>query len=87
MLLTDRLITLTKLEKKDHLDRKIGSEKKVIPIFSGIELEPFLKNDMSRELMRKELCLTENHFVIGTVARLVSIKNHGLIISASSGFK
>jgi glycosyltransferase involved in cell wall biosynthesis len=86
-LFTDAQITLTNREKQDYLARNIGAPEKFFPLFSGIDLTPFLHPKRTRLEMRKELGLDESCFVAGTVARLDPIKNHHLIISAAENLK
>ncbi|MDD5674537.1 MAG: glycosyltransferase family 4 protein [Chitinivibrionales bacterium] len=80
---TDALITLTRREKQDYLDRHIGPAAKIYPIYSGIPLEPFLTGKKPRAQVRAQLGISETEFVCGTVARLVAIKNHALIVEAA----
>ena len=82
MLFTHTLITLTNQEKQDYLDHHIGPAKKIVTVFSGIPMEPFLHPSKNRMQMRQELGLSSTAFVAGCVARLVPIKNHSLIIDA-----
>jgi glycosyltransferase involved in cell wall biosynthesis len=80
---TSALITLTKKERDDYLERKIGTPETIVPILSGIDLQPFLQNDFDKASVRKELGLPIDGYIAGTIARLVSVKNHELIISAA----
>lgn len=77
------LITLTHKERDDYIERHIGSEDTIFPIFSGIHMEPFIHGDSDRKGVRKELKLPMKNYCAVTVARLVSVKNHDLIISAA----
>jgi glycosyltransferase involved in cell wall biosynthesis len=80
---TDALITLTVQEKRDYLDRRIGSPGRMFPILSGIDLSPYRSLRSDRERMRSSIGLERSAFVAGTVARLVPVKNHDLIVSAA----
>jgi glycosyltransferase involved in cell wall biosynthesis len=84
---TDALITLTQAEKRDYLLRNIGTPDRIFPVYSGIDLDPFMYPARTREEMRKELGLNESHFVAGTVARLDPVKNHHLIVDAALRLK
>ncbi|MBN1127973.1 MAG: glycosyltransferase family 4 protein [Chitinispirillaceae bacterium] len=79
---TDALITLTNKEKQDYLARNIGTADRIHPILSGIDLRPFGARKTGRERLRESVGLRADDFVAGTVARLVPVKNHGLIIDA-----
>ena len=80
---TSALITLTTRERNDYLERKIGTSDTVFPILSGIDLEPYLRDDIDKASVRRELGLPVDGYIAGTVARLVAVKNHELIISAA----
>ncbi len=84
---TDAQITLTKREKQDYIFRNIGTPGKLYPVYSGIELAPFLHPARSPLEMRASLGLSKTCFVAGTVARLVSVKNHALIVAAAARLK
>jgi glycosyltransferase involved in cell wall biosynthesis len=75
-------ITLTHKEMLDYLAHGIGPEEKMVPVYSGIELQPFLACTCDRAKKRAELGIESQHFVAGTVARLVRVKNHQLVIQA-----
>ncbi|MBD3393254.1 MAG: glycosyltransferase [Chitinivibrionales bacterium] len=76
-------ITLTHKEKEDYLLHGIGPERKNVPVFSGIELTRFLECRADGLVKRREMGLRDNDFVVGTVARLVPVKNHILIVRAA----
>jgi glycosyltransferase involved in cell wall biosynthesis len=79
---TDRQITLTEGEKRDYCAFHIGTASQMDVIYSGVALQPFLDCSSHRQATRQQLGLTETDFVAGTVARLVPVKNHMLIIDA-----
>jgi glycosyltransferase involved in cell wall biosynthesis len=80
---TDILITLTHKEKDDYLAKGIGSAGKIAVVYSGIDLGRFLTSGGLRKSTRAGLGLTETDVVIGTIARLVPIKNHEMIVEAA----
>jgi glycosyltransferase involved in cell wall biosynthesis len=82
--LTDVHISLTQNEKDDYLSRHIGKPDDFIPIYSGIPLEMFLKDYGKRDALRKEWGFSGFDIIVGTVARLVPIKNHSLIVEAAA---
>lgn len=84
MAVTDALIALTRQEKEDYLARGIGPASKIHPIPSGIDLRPYLDSGAERDSVRGELGLTADCFVVGSVARLVPVKNHHLVVAAAS---
>jgi glycosyltransferase involved in cell wall biosynthesis len=84
---TAAVITLTQHERSDYLDRNIGTPDSVYPVFSGIEMQPYLEADYDRAATRRELGIPRDCYLAGTVARLVHIKNQDLTISAAQLLK
>jgi len=84
---THALITLTNKEKEDYLKRTIGTAGRIYPILSGIDLSAYQSIAGQRDQIRISLGLSSAHFVVGTVARLVPVKNHALIIDAAALLK
>jgi glycosyltransferase involved in cell wall biosynthesis len=84
---THALITLTKKEKQDYLARAIGRPERMYPILSGIDLAPYREQRTGRAERRALLGIGQSDFVVGTVARLVQVKNHALIIDAAALIK
>ena len=66
---------------KLYLAAGIGNPSMYTRIFSGFNLEPFLSatNDL---VLRQQLGLAENHFIIGKVGRLFRLKGHADLIAA-----
>ena len=82
-LITDRIITLTEQEKRDHLRFNIASEDKFSTIHSGVELDKFLHISVAPSEMRKILGIPEGNLVVGTVGRLTPVKGHRYLIEAA----
>jgi glycosyltransferase involved in cell wall biosynthesis len=82
--ITDRIVTLTNREKKDHLLFKIAQEDKFSVICSGIELN-IIKESSSDEKqnLKKELGIPKNSLIVGTAGRLVPVKGPEFLIKAS----
>ena len=72
---TDVIIGLTGREVKEHLERKIGKKSRFVVIPSGVELERFFKFDVDQKKVKKELNIPAKAKVIGSVGRLVPIKD------------
>lgn len=81
---THAMITLTEREKQDYLARGIGPAQRIHVVHSGVSLEPFLESGVHRARIRTEWGVADSEFVVGTVARLVDIKNHAMIVSAAA---
>jgi glycosyltransferase involved in cell wall biosynthesis len=67
--------------RRRYLAAGIGNTSRFTRIFSGFDIEPFLKaaNDAA---LRRRLGLAENHFVIGKLGRLFHLKGHADLITA-----
>jgi glycosyltransferase involved in cell wall biosynthesis len=85
-LITDKMITLTDIEKEQWLNQGIGKSTQYTAILSGIDLKRFNPENVQIEPyeMRKKLGLHTNDFVIGTVGRIVPIKGHKYFIQAAA---
>ncbi|HEX5105748.1 MAG TPA: glycosyltransferase family 4 protein, partial [Pirellulaceae bacterium] len=53
-------------------------------IYSGIDVEPFLRADERREQTRRELGFAPEHVVVGKIARLFHLKGHADVIRAAA---
>lgn len=84
MSFTNILIALTQTGKMEHLAVGIGNEQSIRVVESGINLEPYLKTDTPKEEAKKKLGVSPEKFVVGTVARLVTVKNHRMIVNAAA---
>ena len=81
--ITDRIITLTGQEKKDHLRCHIAGEAKFAVIHSGVDLSKFSNLQVHGTEMKNKLGIPERTFVVGTVGRLTAIKGHKYLIEAA----
>jgi glycosyltransferase involved in cell wall biosynthesis len=52
-------------------------------VYSGLEIEPLLTADSSRDLVRRELGYHDDDLVIGTIARLSPLKGHEYLVRAA----
>lgn len=85
---TDCILALTNQEKKETLELGIGKAERMVSILSGIDLAPFCAVTKKRRAeVLAALGWSETDFVVGTVARLVTIKNHSAIIAAAGKIK
>lgn len=62
---------------------KVAPQSKFTTIYSGMEVEPFLKSGEHRESMRRALGLLPEHIVFGKIARLFHLKGHSFLIEAA----
>ncbi len=82
--ITDKIVTLTNREKKDHLLFKIANEDKFSVICSGIELNLIKESNYDeKQNFKKELGIPKNSLIVGTAGRLVPVKGPEFLIKAS----
>jgi glycosyltransferase involved in cell wall biosynthesis len=80
--LTDKIITLTELGKKEHVQFKIAAEDKFVVIASGIDINYFSLPHKDTPSLKQKLKIPEDAFIFGTVARLEPIKGNRHLIEA-----
>ncbi|MBC7855581.1 MAG: glycosyltransferase family 4 protein [Pirellulaceae bacterium] len=61
----------------------VAPREKFTTIHSGMDVEPFLHADDSRDRARRELGYSPEHVVIGKIARLFHLKGHDDVIGAA----
>lgn len=62
------------------------SESKFLPILNGVDIDKFKPSEESRSKYRELLGLTDKQFVIGSVGRLVEVKNYPSLVRAFALF-
>lgn len=65
------------------VNAKIAPREQFTTVYSGMEVEPFLRADDHRARVRSELHLSDEHVVIGKIARLFELKGHEYVIAAA----
>lgn len=83
-LITDRIITLTEREKKDHLRFRIAPEERFTVIHSGVDLTAFSETRINSIIMREKLGIPPDAVVVGTVGRLTPIKGQRYLLKAAA---
>ncbi len=86
-LITDKIITVTRLGKEEHIRYGIASPDKFIVIPSGIDLERFLKVEVDIKKGRRDLGIENEYPIVGTVAHLVKRKGYLYLLKAISQVK
>jgi len=81
--MTDKIMALTKLEKKDLVDCGICEEGKIIVINSGVELDKFRIDDIDTDTVRRELSIGSKDRVVGIISRLESVKGVQYFVQAA----
>ncbi len=74
--LTARIVCVADAMREQSLAAGIGKREQYVTIYSGMETEPFLNPPVPREMVRQSLGLTDEHLVVGTIARLFDLKGH-----------
>ena len=62
---------------------RIAPPEKFTTIYSGMDVEPFLHADETRDEVRRELGFEPQHVVIGKIARLFHLKGHEDVIDSA----
>ncbi|MFO0012547.1 MAG: glycosyltransferase family 4 protein [Planctomycetota bacterium] len=61
----------------------VAPPSKFTTIYSGMEVDPFLHSDRTRQQVREELGLGPEHVVVGKIARLFHLKGHEYVLAAA----
>ena len=61
----------------------VAPRQKFTTVYSGMEVEPFIRSAEHRERVRQELGYRPEHIVIGKIARLFKLKGHDDVIRAA----
>lgn len=61
----------------------VAPREKFVTIYSGMETEPFLRANEHRARVRNELGYSDEHVVVGKIARLFHLKGHEDIIASA----
>src|SRR3954468_23258095 len=74
--LTTKIVTVADAMKEQSLSANIGRPEQYVTVYSGMEVEGYLRPAVAREEVRRQLGLEEGHVVVGTIARLFYMKGH-----------
>lgn len=80
---TDHFISVCDAMTRHYLAKQIGSADKYTTIYSGMNVEPFLKPPRPPAEVRLELGLQPDDIVVGKVARLFHLKGHEFVLAAA----
>lgn len=80
---TEKFICVADAMRDAYLAEGIASAEKYVTIHSGFEVEPFLNPPRTREEVRAEYHLADEHIVVGKIARLFHLKGHEFLIAAA----
>jgi glycosyltransferase involved in cell wall biosynthesis len=74
--LTTRIVCVADAMREQSLAAGIGRPEQYVTIYSGMETGPFLNPPVKRQEVRASLGLSDEHVVVGTIARLFDLKGH-----------
>lgn len=83
---TDWLIGLTEAERRDHLERGVGSPERFAVIPSGIDLERFRRAREPR-VGPELLGCPPGSIVVGSIGWLTNVKGHRVLVDAAAAVK
>lgn len=78
-----RLISVADAMTDLMVDAGVAPREKFTTIYSGMDVEPFLRAGEQREQVRAKYGWTDQHVVIGKIARLFHLKGHDDLITAA----
>lgn len=78
-----KLISVANAMTDLMVEAKVAPREKFQTIYSGMEVEPFLDAQPKRDEVRRRLGFTDNHVVIGKIARLFELKGHEYLVEAA----
>ena len=81
--ITDRIVTVSEGQRQELAGYGIAPLEKIVVVPLGFELDDLLSCEPHRGELRRELGLSDDHRLVGIVARLVPIKNHRLFLQAA----
>ncbi len=65
------------------VDAGVAKSEKFRTIYSGMDVDPFLNSQTTRQETRKKLGLNDQHILVGKIARLFHLKGHDDVIEAA----
>lgn len=74
-LFCSKIVNISEYEYNLAKQYKIASDKKLITIHNGIDIEKYKKNNYCKELILEELKIPQNSFIVGIVARISEQKD------------
>lgn len=85
--ITDRILTLTDLEREDHIAQRIRPKRGFTTIPCGIDQRRFKGDGKPRKEIRRDLGIPEEAMVIGWIGRFVPIKGPEVFIGVIAGLR
>ena len=81
--ITDKVMVLTELEKRDLVAFKVTTPDKIIVVNSGLELEEYREYVADSQSKRSALQIERGTSVVGAIGRLEPVKGHAYLVEAA----
>ena len=78
----DAIVCVADAMREQALAAGVGSPEQFHTIYSGMDVESFVDNQVDRDAWRAQYGIAADEFVIGTVARLAELKGHDDLLDA-----
>jgi glycosyltransferase involved in cell wall biosynthesis len=80
----DRIVSVADAMTELMVGAGIAPREKFVTVYSGMEVDQFLRADELRYAVRRELGYNDGQVVVGKVARLFHLKGHEFLIEAAA---
>lgn len=80
---TDHFISVCDAMTDHYVAAGIAPRERFTTIYSGMEVEPFLRADEHRDAVRRQFDFTDEDIVVGKIARLFPLKGHEFLLKAA----
>ncbi len=74
--ISTRIVCVADAMRNQSLAARIGRPEQYVTVYSGMKTAPFLDPPVPRKQVRDALGLSDDHVVVGTIARLFDLKGH-----------
>jgi len=81
--ITDKIITVCDRMAEKAYKARVASRDKFITVYSGMELDDFIRA-RKNESLRRKLGIKDDELVIGKIARLFPLKGHPFLLEAAA---
>lgn len=81
--MTDHFISVSGIISQKAIAAGIGKPEKFSTIYSGMELDWFLKAEVDPKAVRREFGIPDDALVVGKIARLFPLKGHDQLLDAA----
>lgn len=79
-----RMISVADAMTDLMVEANVAAREKFTTIYSGMDVEPFLRACEQRDAIRSKFGLQDHHVVVGKIARLFHLKGHDDLITAAA---